>query len=598
MFEAYAVGVRLTLINGVSSGLVSLASQFQGLNRHVITTQSSVGRLEASLLQLKRLGLVGGALAAAGGLGLALFKGPLEEAAEYQKEVARLSVMGVGDSALKDAMKFADGMNIMGQSARDNMKLIREAYAVTGDMHHAEALAPQLARMKFGIDAVLGEGHGSGAQTMMMDLLKTAELRGAANDPATFARMTNLAMKAYVASGGTVAPRDFLSAMKTGGVAAKGLTDEAFFFQGLHTMQEFGGSRYGTAMMSAYQNLAQGRGSLRSAKQLVDMGLIDPSMIEYTKIGTIKQVKPGALKDSFTMAQNQFEFYEKNVAPKLEGLSKQDAFLKIGSMFSNRTAANLFSTFYNDAPSIRRVFQMAKQADGIDGVYDKAGKTASGQMLDLQAKWRDVLKDLGMVVLPVAIKAVQGLSSVLKTVVDFGREFPGITRSLVTMFGVLSVAAAAGGAIMLTKAAIGGLTLALGGGGAAVAGAAVGTGGLIVAAGLAAAGVGAIAYSLFDLYKATNHDGVKFAPGISGRLRDPQTQAQMAALDGDFKVNSVRSAPGKVVQVSTNISLDGRSFAKVMTQHQAAEASRPAGGFSGFDPNLGLAPFALTNIGR
>jgi hypothetical protein len=593
MFEAYAVGVRLTLINQVSGGLVSLASQFRAFDKNVNTTQNSVNALQNSLLNLKRMGMVGGALVGVGGLGLSLFKAPLEEAAAYQKEVAKLATMGVGNSALKDAMKFADGMNIMGQSARDNLKLIREAYAVTGDMHHAEMLAPQLARMKFGIDTLMGEGHGAGAHTMMMDLLKTAELRGAANDPATFARMTNMAMKAYVASGGTVAPRDFLQAMKTGGVAAKGLSDEAFFFQGLHTMQEFGGNRYGTAMMSAYQNLAQGRGSLRAAKELVGMGLIDPKMIEYTTTGTIKQIKPGALKDSFTMAQNQFEYYEKNVAPQLAGLSKQEAFLKIGSMFSNRTAANLFSTFYNDAPSIKRVFGMAKQADGIDGVYDKAGQTAAGKMADLQARWRDVLKDLGLVVLPMAIKAVEGLTTVLKVVSGFAREHPTITKGLVGLFGVLSAAAAAGGAILLAKAAVGGLALALGGGGAAgVAGAAMGKGGLVIAAGLAAGAIASLGMALFDLWKASHHDGVKFTPETAARLRDPSVQAQLAALDGG-KSPFVRGANSKPVQVSTTVNMDGKKVASIVSMHQAREANKPQSGSSMFDPNMGLPPKTL-----
>jgi hypothetical protein len=623
MFEAYAVGVRLTLINQVSGGLVSLASQFRAFDKNVNTTQNSVNALQNSLLNLKRMGMVGGALVGVGGLGLSLFKAPLEEAAAYQKEVAKLATMGVGNSALKDAMKFADGMNIMGQSARDNLKLIREAYAVTGDMHHAEMLAPQLARMKFGIDTLMGEGHGAGAHTMMMDLLKTAELRGAANDPATFARMTNMAMKAYVASGGTVAPRDFLQAMKTGGVAAKGLSDEAFFFQGLHTMQEFGGNRYGTAMMSAYQNLAQGRGSLRAAKELVGMGLIDPKMIEYTTTGTIKQIKPGALKDSFTMAQNQFEYYEKNVAPQLAGLSKQEAFLKIGSMFSNRTAANLFSTFYNDAPSIKRVFGMARQADGIDGVYSKAGETMAGKMADLSARWRDVMKDLGLVVLPIAIRATESLTNGLKSVISFAREFPLVTKGLVGLFGVLSTAAAAGGAILLAKTAIGGLSLVLGGAGKAGLVAAIapliGSGGSLALVAAGVVGLGAALAGLSWLAKsftASKNDGEPH-PGehwVNGALRGGaggSWESNRRSLgrgrgyevwngSGWFKESDAAGGgrgfvnPAKAqVNVTVINKLDGKGLTTTVVQEMSRRASRPQSGSSLFDPNMGLPPKTL-----
>lgn len=583
IFEAYAVGVRLTLVNQVSTGLISLASQFQGLNRHVTTTQNLLTDVERKIANLKRVALVGGVMAGAGGFGLSLFKGPLEEAAEYQKEVAKLSVMGVGDKAVKEAEKYATSMNIMGQSARDNMKLIREAYAVTGDMHHAEALAPQLARMKFGIDSVLGEGHGAGAQTMMMDLLKTAELRGAANDPATFARMTNLAMKAYIASGGTVAPRDFLQAMKTGGVAAKGLSDEAFFFQGLHTMQEFGGNRYGTAMMSAYQNLAQGKGSLRAAKELVGMGLIDPKMIEYTTTGTIKQIKPGALKDSFLLAQNQFEYYEKEVAPKLAGLSKDQAFLKIGSMFSNRTAANLFSTFYNDAPSIKRVFGMAKQADGIDGLYGKAGETAAGKMVDLQAKYRDVLKNLGEVFLPIAITGLEKITGVLQVVVDLTHEFPTLTKGMVGLFGVMSLAMAGGGAVLLLRAGLQGLQLAMG-----AAGLAGTVGGLLSPIGLAVTALGALALAL-GLFS-------------SGDKPKPHREVYVGlghnplATSGEG-INPVSTAAQRQpFKQSGDVYLDKRKVGKILYEDMGREVSRPQASASNFDGGLGLAPFALTSL--
>ncbi|MFY0080010.1 hypothetical protein ABTQ07_19900, partial [Acinetobacter baumannii] len=91
--------------------------------------------------------------------------------------------------------------------------------------------------------------------------------------------------------------------------------------------------------------------------------------------GTIKQVKPGALKDSMTFMLSQFEYFEKEVKPQLEGLSKNDALMKIGSMFSNRTAAQRFSTFFLEENNLQKTAKMARQAMGVDAAVGNMGGT-------------------------------------------------------------------------------------------------------------------------------------------------------------------------------------------------------------------------------
>lgn len=622
MFEAYKVAVRLSLINNVTSGLVSLASQFQALNKHIGAAQGGITALERQLLNLKRMGLIGGAMTAVGGFGLSLFAAPLEEAKKFQTEVAKFSALGFGDKTTEEAVKFAKGMNIMGMSARESMAMLREATVITGDLHHAMEASPFLAKMKSAVTSYMGGEHGAQSERMTMDLLKTAELRGALKDPETFKRVVDFATKAYIASGGLVKPSDLLGAIKTGGVAAKSLSDEAFFFQSLHTMQEMGGQRFGTSLMSAYQNLAQGRGSLRQAKVLEEMGLLDPKMIEYTKIGTIKQVKPGALKDSFTFLASQFDYFEKNIRPQLEGMSREKALEKIGSLSSNRTTANLFSTFFLEGNNIKKTVEMARKAMGVDALYELQAGTLQQRQNDLHAKWRDVLNELGTTILPIAIKGVTWLTDALKGAIAFTREFPLLTKGIVIAFGALSAVVAVGGVLTLATTgfralglALGGLSGALGAGSASgAAGAAAGAGGLIgkigsLSGALRLLGLAAapllVMLAVKNWAEDTRHDKerVEKLKGWGDRVKgwmpewmgDPTKKSrerydtmrrELDGTGGDY----VRPAGAGGGQPIADVYLDKEKVGKVLWSDMNRELRRPMAGTSRPDGRMSMTP--------
>lgn len=586
-FDAYKIAVKLSLVNNVSSGLVGLATQFQSLNNHINSTHGLMTQLERKMLDIKRMGLIGGAMAGAGAFGLSLFAAPLEEAKKFQSEVAKFSALGLGDKATQEAVKFAKGMDIMGMSARDNMSLLREATVITGDMHHAMEAAPFLAKMKSAVTSYMGEEKGAGAERMVMDLLKTAELRGALKDPETFHRTVDFATKAYIASGGLVKPGDLLGAIKTGGVAAKGLSDEAFFFQSLHTMQEMGGQRFGTGLMSAYQNLEQGRASHKAIENLMEMGLLDKSKVEYDTTGKVKGVKQGALKESFLFMSSQFDYFQKDVLPKLVGLSKNDALNKISAMFSQRTAASQFASFYLEGNNIRKTVDMAHKAMGVDALYDSQKGTLNQNEANLQAKWRDVLNELGTTILPLAIRGVEGLTSMLKGVISFAREFPLLTKGVTIAFGSIAALVAAGGTVMLMSSAFSALGLALSVVGGSAGALALGAASPIIA-GIAAFGaaVAGIAW-IFDHFKpdskgsspvphrgsgAGDHPGRVWIAGHGPRGSGGHYEDQTVAASIPTYVAHPMS--GGRNQIHTTINLDGKAIAKVVTDVQARDMRR------------------------
>jgi len=427
--------------------------------------QQRMGAARAALTRTQAVGsnmAVGGLAAMATGQHvLGALSPTIDEAKAFQTQVAQLRAMGVGDAMVTDAVTFARGMDIMGTSATENLKLLKESYSVLRDMHEAEQVSPYLARMRFGIDTVMangghGEGHGANAEAMFMDLLKVAELRGAAKDPTRLKQVLDFATQAYVASGGLVRPDDLLNMIKTGGIAAKQLDDTQFFFGMLHTMQEMGGHRTGTGLATAYQNWAAGRTTQQSAEELVQLGLVKPGSVKYGKTGHVTKLLPDALKDGDLYRTNPFEFLMTRVIPKLNPdgkLSDSQVISKINALFSGRKGGDLFASLYMERANIAKHLAAGPRAYGVDPLYDEARQTAAGQEAELLARKSDLYRELGTQLLPVYVSGLQKLTHAIRALTGWNQSHPMLAKGILIIAGSLGV-------LMTT---VGGLMVGLGG---------------------------------------------------------------------------------------------------------------------------------------
>ncbi len=460
--DAYKIAVQISLVENVTRGLATLSRYFKA-------THTDAAALEARIAKIGKMAAAGGILAAAGAGGIKLLQGPLEEAKKYQTELERFRALGLGDAVTSQADKFAKGMNVMGQSARDNMKLLREATSIMGDFGHAQEVVPLLAKMKFGLESVMGEGHASKFEQMFQSAIKVTELRGALVDRETghidtakFSNALNMMTQAYVASGGLVKPQDYLAAIKTGGVSAKMMTPEMFFFGLGHFMQESGGSRTGTAAMSMFQNWAMGRMPQRIAERMAGLGLLDPSAIHYGKTGHITGVDPEGIIRSKEFTDNPFKYVNDVVVPilKQKGFKGDDLNMQLASLFGIRTASNLSDQFVREQKIADLYTERAKKASGITGLYDAGGRTMAGKELDLEAKLANLKLELGQKILPLAIKGMEMLIGVVDRVVKFTKDFPGVTKAVVLLTAAISGLALLAGGVMMFAAAFAAIKLA------------------------------------------------------------------------------------------------------------------------------------------
>ncbi|MDF3935342.1 phage tail tape measure protein [Pseudomonas citronellolis] len=397
-----------------------------------------------------------GASATAYGIGQGLYA-PVLEGKHFALEESRVAALGLGDHATADAIKFAKAMKTYGTSATDNLTLVRDAMTVFADEHHAQMVAPMLAKMKFANEAMYGEEDGSENERKFMDMLKVIELRGGLASEEEFRKQANIVQKVLTATGGRVGPNEWLNVIKTGGLAAKGLKDEAFYYQLEPLVQEMGGNRVGTALMSAYQNLYQGRTTKRAANNLEQLGLVDPKKLKYDKAGQVAFLDVGAIKGSDLFRSNQFEWMQKVLLPQLEakGITEKGQVLDtIGSIFSNRTASNLFSQMYLQQAQIAKNQKLNAGADGIDELYNKGLNTAQGKELELLAKRADAYKQMSDTLLPSYVEALQVLTEVIKGVTGWMRE-NSVTASILLKTAMwVGLLAAAFGGLALTLAGL------------------------------------------------------------------------------------------------------------------------------------------------
>ena len=591
MFDAYKVAVKLTLVNGVSAGLAGLATQFRSLNGQVNTTQNSLLGIERRLANIKRLGMIGGGMAVAGGFGLSLFKGPIQAASEYERAYTRFKTLNLGELANKQADQFARAANRFGSSSTDMMDALHASVGLLGSMDLAMKIAPKLAELNAANGILFGDKVGKLDKGAVQAITRFNDMRGLTNSEGDFMRGLNLAQRLVTGSGGATKFTDLELLAKRGGAAFKGLSDDGVTMLAT-VMQEQGGNATGTALMSLYQNLIAGRTTKKamaklSAAGLAELGYVshgnvcgkDYKTLQITKIAgeELLRTNPGAWLMKYAVG-----------AAKRSGAKNDSEVIAfVNDLISNRTGSNMAATFTTQGLQALRDFNLAKNAMGVEQTIDAAKNTNAGKFADLTKRWKDLMIEIGIMVLPLVNKALEKLIGILKSVKDFAGEYPKLTKGIVIAFGVLSGIVAVGGVLMVATASFKALGLALG-----VASSAGGIGTALNAAaiGLRALGLAAVAfgagYAVGGVINDNLSDKTKMGigRGVATFLSLFGNDEATAALEAESRY--VRSTGNKPIQVHSVINMDGRPIAETVTTHQAKAAAKPQAGASRFDGRM------------
>lgn len=449
---------------GVSTS--NLADHQSELSRKITTANASIDNQKKKLDSLNRIqkshsnisgnvrtaALYGAGMTATGAAALYQMRKPIDESKRVDVEENRIASLGFGKKATDEAVQYAKAMKTFGTSTLDNLTLVRDGVTAFGDVYHAQWVAPTLAKMKFANEAMYGD-HGVENEKKFMDMLKVIEMRNGLKSKESFQEQANIIQQVITATGGRVQAEEWLNVIKTGGIAAKGMDNKAFYYKMEPLVQEMGGHRVGTSMMSAYQNLYQGRTTQRAAANLDKFGLIgDYSKVKHNKTGDLSYLDIGAIKGADLFKKDQFAWMEKVLVPALnaKGITKEsDVIDAIGSIFSNRTASNLFAQMYMQRDQIHKNAKLNEGAFNIDQLNTQAQGTTSGKELEARAKLHDAYLQFGQTILPIYTQALIMASNAMQGFTGWMQQNPTLAKALGT--GLLLIA---GGLV-----AIGGLLL-------------------------------------------------------------------------------------------------------------------------------------------
>ncbi|WP_349929201.1 phage tail tape measure protein [Acinetobacter sp. A1-4-2] len=434
-------------IQGTNTEIDKQKKNLQNLNR----MQQSHQKIASNA----RTAAAYGAGAAATGVGVMYsMRKPIDETKRMDITENRIGALGLGKDATKEATQYARAMKTYGTSTLDNMSLMLDGVTAFADVHHAKMVAPTLAKMKFGNEAMFGAEQGAENERLFMDMLKVIELRNGLKSEAAFNKQANIIQQVVTATGGRVQAPEWLNAIKTGGIAVKGLTDEAFYYKMEPIVQELGGHRFGTAAMSAYQNIYQGRTTKRAANNMERLGLIaDPSKLKHDKAGQISFLDVGAIKGADLFKKDQFAWMEKVLLPELakKGITERgqihDA---IGSIFTNRTASSLFSTMYDQREQIHKNAKLNAGAENIDQLSERAKTTTTGKEIEAKAKLHDAYLKFGTTILPIYTKAIETATVALQGFNGWMERNPTLAKMLgVGLLGIAASLVVIGGALVV-----------------------------------------------------------------------------------------------------------------------------------------------------
>lgn len=642
--------MRVSLINGVTSGLM-------GISRAFAKTHGDAVALNKQLDLIKGRLMVGGALAATGLFGLSLIEKTIPAARDYAHQIQQMNVAGMKQVEIAKAVKAAWGAasEVPTSGATENLKAIRELRMVFGDTQHAITNMPTVQKLQ----AILqntSNGHGGNLADQAYTVAKALEMRGATLSPQMFNQQSDMMTKAVIASGGKVTPQDFLNNIIYGRRAAYGW-DNTFTYSILPTLiQEMkgggsGGARGpGNALMSAYAAVVGGVVPQKSLKVWSDLGLIDRSKVEWTKAGEMKGVRPGGITGADIFQANPYAWAQQVLVPAMQRKGITDPAQIRQTMqylFPNRTAS-IMDQMVTQAWKFQRDQRLINGAQGLSAYATLAKRDPFMAQQAMEAQWTNVKTQLGLVVLPMLIQGTIKLTAGLTALSNAMQKHPTLTKALVGGFVALSAAMAFGGTVILLSAAFGAISLAMPVVAAGVSGLVAVLGGALGAISLpiiaTVAGIAAVGAALWQVVKhwdttkgvvdniktelgmffgwigskvqwllswlpvgmrpataadvavaAGNPLSSKLTPGqsifdLTPKALSPNAAHGRAESGGSRYVAPAKAAP--MVQVQTSVQLKGREIAKAVSTHVGKALGANQAGPARHDPNSTLASVA------
>jgi hypothetical protein len=480
MFDAYKIGVTLSLTNHVSKGLMAMAGDFA-------KTEGQVTLLQKRINSIKNDALKGGLMIGAGVGMLALLKGPYEEAKKLAQAQADFQTLNLSGAENSEAFGKAASMShkILGTTITENVKLVHDLHTAFGDLHHAIGTADMFSKMS--IVAKVANG-GAPVDGLVNAAAKALEHRGGKviNDPAAFEAEASLMTKVMLATKMRVTPKDYLTASGTGKMAYQLFDKEYLYGNFAGQMAINGGARTGTESMTAFSSLIGGHMDAKGKGFLADLGLwqegfskkrlaimseamkgLSPAerKVAADSMGVQGAISGGLRDADAELYAHRPDLFIQKMIPLVRArfgmdLTDEQISLLVAKNL-NRSTGNFLGTQITMQSKLSKDTAIINKSMGIGDAYQHYMKSPVGAEEAAHAAWKNFLAVFGTVYLPAITAGLLKLASGLDKLSQWVDRNQGLVKALVYTFAALAGALVMRGSILLLSAAFRGLGLAL-----------------------------------------------------------------------------------------------------------------------------------------
>ncbi|OQS42341.1 hypothetical protein [Chromobacterium haemolyticum] len=629
MFDAYSVAIKLSLVNNVTSGLLLLSRSLQ-------STHSDAQKLQDKLTAIGKQAAIGGAMLGGGAAIAGMFKGPLEEAFKYQREMAKLQQQGLSGNQIAEARRFVEATDIIGSSIQDRIKLFTEAQGAFREsgmqgpkaLEAAKVMMPVLTKYQVASSMLSEEKHAA-AEHGMLALNRVVEQMGGLNDPKRAAQIVDAGFRAISASGRMVNPEQLRQFRSYGGAAVANITDKAMFASLEPIIGELKGSTTATGLNTAW---SRANGLIKPPNQMageyIKLGLWDENQIVFNSQGGIKKLKSNPLKKQYADLMNQnpvdfaevmMEIYKKN---KITG----NEIARTNAMLFGRTGGKVYDLIMRQMPVLRHSEHAYEASKGIEETIKNNANSPIMKAQELAKAIKDLKLAVGQDLLPVFTPLITNLAKYTKELSKSPELIQKVTVSLagfatvLVVGGLINVVAAATRGFMLLYTVMGGIPAAL-----MATNASFVAWRTVMLSSAASFGLVKGAVAAFVAYQAgymvgnwlnenllnplieffTNGREKTLGGWLYGLFNDEKAamgpmkygmvNGKMIAIDGDYPkqgnpfnsmTQSVPVPPKQPITINIApqaVNIDGKKVAEVVTAQQTREATKPMTGLRGFD---------------
>jgi hypothetical protein len=604
-FEAYKIGIKISLINHVSTGLGIMAGDFTKAERKALLLENRLKRIQLEGIKLK--GVMGGMMFGAGAAGMMLLKGSYEEAKKLAQAQADFKNLNL--SALDNSRVFGVATNLshktLGTTITNNIKLIQDLHTATGDLNKSLRLSG--AYSQFSVAARVQNG-GQDVDNLVLTSIKALEHRGdkVVQSPVALQQELHRQSQVFFATKGRVSPSDYFHLSQTGKMAYT-LADSDFLYGPMLS------SLIGGHMTNKAKGFLRGMGlwddqTSPLAKGLKDLINNDPLVKKLIAAQGDVSIQSGGLPAyaAAMAAGNTDKFTREILVPairkKYGNLSDEQIGLMLTKQFNRNTADDL-SFWVLNAQKVKKDTGIINKSNGFGGAYRSYLKTPEGAEEAAGAAWKNFLAMFGSVYLPVITKGLLKLAGVLNSLSIAVKHHPRLFKGIVIGLAGLAGALMFGRMVLFISAAFRGLAKALAftriGGLPGIAGLA--TRFVVLGAAMkiafgwvsALALAGAAGYAVGGVINKHLSDGTKNSIGsflVHGAALLGNKDAQDAIATQDKYTRSHAQVSGKIRH--GDVYIDGKKAGVVLTPHVTAQqskaANRPQSGASFHDGSMSL----------